>query len=84
MYPNFPPIWCSESEVPQLTDIVEKINTVTSNQHLLLKMTKALAVELFNLRNDAVPKDIIDSTLTPMNEEVYVYTAEDSYFLIKL
>lgn len=69
MYPSIPPIWCTDSEVPQLTDLVEKVNTLASPEHLLFQMTKTLAVELFKLRKDAIPKTILDSRLSFVDDE---------------
>ena len=62
-YPDFPPIWCSESEAPQLVEIVEKINAITSNSHLLFAMTKTLAIELFTMIKVEVPTSVLEATL---------------------
>lgn len=63
MYPDYPPIWCSESEVPQLMDIVEKINTISVTKFLLFNMTKTLAKELFKMINEAVPTYVENATI---------------------
>ncbi|XP_066921578.1 ubiquitin-conjugating enzyme E2 Q2-like [Clytia hemisphaerica] len=62
-YPDFPPIWCSESEAPQLVEIVEKINAITSSNHLLFTMTKTLAIELFTMIKVEVPTSVLEATL---------------------
>jgi len=71
MYPEFPPIWCSESEVPQLMDIVEKINAITGAQNLLFTMTKTLAIELFKMQNKEVPQEIQEASLS-VSEQVCI------------
>ena len=63
MYPNYPPIWCSESEVPQLMDIVEKINAITASKFLLFNMTKTLAKELFTMIHEAIPTAVENSMM---------------------
>ena len=63
MYPNYPPIWCSESEVPQLMDVMEKINAITATKFLLFNMTKTLAKELFMMIHEAIPTDVENATI---------------------
>lgn len=70
MYPDYPPIWCSESEVPQLMDIVEKINTISVTKFLLFNMTKTLAKELFKMINEAVPTYVENATIVEDEKKV--------------
>lgn len=75
-YPHFPPIWCSESEVAQLMDIMEKVNAVAGDKHLLFTMIKFLVIELYKIRNEDIPKQLVDLRYPDAEDKVNVVIIE--------
>ncbi|XP_057304924.1 ubiquitin-conjugating enzyme E2 Q2-like [Hydractinia symbiolongicarpus] len=67
-YPVISPIWFSESEESYIVDIIEKVNAVKSDKHLLLNMVKSLAIELFKLRQQATPSEIMNMAVPESTE----------------
>ena len=71
MYPDISPIWFSESEDTQLVSIVECVNSVKAEQHLLVTMTKSLVAELYKLRKAVIPADIMNMNLSVIIQVKY-------------
>ena len=65
MYPDIPPIWFSDSEDAEIIALIEKCNSLTAPNHLLLQMTKMMALELYKLKGIQPPDHIWKLSLQP-------------------
>lgn len=58
VYPNSPPVWFSDSDDPQISDIVSALSSTAGSDNFILDQVKILVTKLSHLNNQPAPKEL--------------------------